>query len=223
MSGRMLSSRSSRRARHPCGEHRGHNLPQSGLWHLAEHAGADPQCQRRTDGGRILEDTALPDCASGPDPADGNSRPHCSGKRERPSRSSGWTISAQGRTADRCHDGASNPDQPPDCRDALGRQAVPPSEAVLDILPLQQKGPFAERRGGYRRRRASPCLTVRIRSRALKASIFPRSTANCQFKGRCCPNTPARKIPRSLHEGRRRAFPLALCIEDLEAGRRRGS
>jgi transposase len=23
----------------------------------------------------------------------------------------------------------------------------------------------------------------------------------CQFKARCCPNTPARKIPRSLHEG----------------------
>jgi transposase len=25
----------------------------------------------------------------------------------------------------------------------------------------------------------------------------------CQFKARCCPNTPARKIPRSLHEGAR--------------------
>ena len=25
----------------------------------------------------------------------------------------------------------------------------------------------------------------------------------CQFKGRCCPNTPARKIPRSLHESAR--------------------
>jgi hypothetical protein len=26
---------------------------------------------------------------------------------------------------------------------------------------------------------------------------------SCQFKGRCCPNTPARKIPRSLYEGAR--------------------
>ena len=25
----------------------------------------------------------------------------------------------------------------------------------------------------------------------------------CRFKGQCCPNTPARKIPRSLHEGAR--------------------
>jgi hypothetical protein len=25
----------------------------------------------------------------------------------------------------------------------------------------------------------------------------------CQFKERCCPNTPARKIPRSIHEGAR--------------------
>jgi hypothetical protein len=25
----------------------------------------------------------------------------------------------------------------------------------------------------------------------------------CQFKARCCPNTPARKIPRSMHEGAR--------------------
>jgi hypothetical protein len=26
---------------------------------------------------------------------------------------------------------------------------------------------------------------------------------SCQFKARCCPNTPARKIPRSLHEAAR--------------------
>jgi transposase len=26
---------------------------------------------------------------------------------------------------------------------------------------------------------------------------------SCQFKGRCCPNTPVRKIPRSVHEGAR--------------------
>jgi Transposase DDE domain len=25
----------------------------------------------------------------------------------------------------------------------------------------------------------------------------------CEFKPRCCPNTPARKIPRSIHEGAR--------------------
>lgn len=25
----------------------------------------------------------------------------------------------------------------------------------------------------------------------------------CHLKGRCCPNTPARRIPRSLHEGAR--------------------
>ena len=25
----------------------------------------------------------------------------------------------------------------------------------------------------------------------------------CQLKARCCPNTPARKIPRSIHEGAR--------------------
>ena len=25
----------------------------------------------------------------------------------------------------------------------------------------------------------------------------------CQLKARCCPNTPARKIPRSVHEGAR--------------------
>ena len=30
-----------------------------------------------------------------------------------------------------------------------------------------------------------------------------RDCGTCQFKARCCPNTPARKIPRSLHEGAR--------------------
>lgn len=25
----------------------------------------------------------------------------------------------------------------------------------------------------------------------------------CRFKGQCCPKTPARKIPRSLHKGAR--------------------
>jgi len=36
--------------------------------------------------------------------------------------------------------------------------------------------------------------------------LYRASTLNCgscQFKARCCPNTPARKIPRSMHEGAR--------------------
>jgi transposase len=39
------------------------------------------------------------------------------------------------------------------------------------------------------------------------ATLLYRGSAmdcgTCQLKGRCCPNTPARKIPRSLHEGAR--------------------
>jgi hypothetical protein len=31
-------------------------------------------------------------------------------------------------------------------------------------------------------------------------SALQRDCAGCAFKSRCCPNTPARKIPRSIHE-----------------------
>jgi transposase len=34
-------------------------------------------------------------------------------------------------------------------------------------------------------------------------SALQRECAGCALKSRCCPNTPARKIPRSIHEGAR--------------------
>lgn len=37
-----------------------------------------------------------------------------------------------------------------------------------------------------------------MRSRASKLDCDA-----CALKSRCCPNTPARKIPRSIHEGAR--------------------
>ncbi len=34
-------------------------------------------------------------------------------------------------------------------------------------------------------------------------TALQRECAGCALKPRCCPNTPARKIPRSVHEGAR--------------------
>ena len=34
-------------------------------------------------------------------------------------------------------------------------------------------------------------------------TALQRECAWCALKSRCCPNTPARKIPRSIHEGAR--------------------
>lgn len=34
-------------------------------------------------------------------------------------------------------------------------------------------------------------------------SALQRERAGCAFSPRCCPNTPARKVPRSIHEGAR--------------------
>jgi hypothetical protein len=34
-------------------------------------------------------------------------------------------------------------------------------------------------------------------------TALQREGAGCALKSRCCPNTPARKIPRSIHEGAR--------------------
>jgi transposase len=46
----------------------------------------------------------------------------------------------------------------------------------------------------------------------------------CQFKARCCPNTPARKIPRSVHEGARdlaRSFAGTPAFEQSRHERKR--
>ena len=46
----------------------------------------------------------------------------------------------------------------------------------------------------------------------------------CQFKARCCPNTPARKIPRSVHEGTRdlaRSFAGTPAFEQSRRERKR--
>src|SRR6266513_1667412 len=37
----------------------------------------------------------------------------------------------------------------------------------------------------------------------------------CSLKQRCCPNAPARKIPRSIHEGARDEFLLAATAQNL--------
>ena len=34
-------------------------------------------------------------------------------------------------------------------------------------------------------------------------TALQRECAGCELKPRCCPNTPARKVPRSIHEGAR--------------------
>jgi len=46
----------------------------------------------------------------------------------------------------------------------------------------------------------------------------------CQLKGRCCPNTPVRKIPRSVHEGARdlaRSLAGTPAFERSRRGRKR--
>ena len=52
-----------------------------------------------------------------------------------------------GRRADRPHAGASDPDQPTDRGDAARRRLARPSEAVLDILPNPDIGPFTKEDG----------------------------------------------------------------------------
>ena len=48
---------------------------------------------------------------------------------------------------DRRDDGASDPDQPPDRRHAIGVKLCRPSETVLDLLPHPQRGAFVKEDG----------------------------------------------------------------------------
>ncbi len=54
-----------------------------------------------------------------------------------------WTDDAAARR----HARAPDPDQPADRGHALGTRLCRPSEVVLDILPLPQKGPFTKEDG----------------------------------------------------------------------------
>ena len=59
----------------------------------------------------------------------------------------GLRIRASRRPASRRHDGASDPDQSADRGDPVGVKLCRPSEAVLDILPVPQRGLFSKEDG----------------------------------------------------------------------------
>jgi transposase len=89
---------------------------------------------------------------------------------------------------------------------------IAPHIPVID-KSARRDGTFA--RGDFRYDQASDTYTCPA-GRTLATSgtpvndgttlLYRGSTMDCgtcRFKGQCCPNTPARKIPRSLHEGAR--------------------
>jgi hypothetical protein len=54
----------------------------------------------------------------------------------------------------------------------------------------------------YRRRFTVPRTGV-MKDNSLRYRASKRDCEACPLKPRCCPNTPARKVPRSIHEGAR--------------------
>jgi len=54
----------------------------------------------------------------------------------------------------------------------------------------------------YRRRFATPRTGV-TKDNTMRYRASKRDCEVCPLKPRCCPNTPARKVPRSIHEGAR--------------------
>jgi len=65
----------------------------------------------------------------------------------------------------------------------------------------------------YRRRFATPRTGV-LKDNSMRYRASKRDCQACPLKPRCCPNTPARKVPRSIHEGAR---DLARDIAKTEA------
>jgi hypothetical protein len=54
----------------------------------------------------------------------------------------------------------------------------------------------------YRRRFTTPRTGV-LKDNSMRYRASKRDCEACPLKPRCCPNTPARKVPRSIHEGAR--------------------
>src|ERR1700680_4513022 len=65
----------------------------------------------------------------------------------------------------------------------------------------------------YRRRFTTPRTGV-MKDNSMRYRASKRDCEVCPLKPRCCPNTPARKVPRSIHEGAR---DLARDIAKTEA------
>ena len=65
----------------------------------------------------------------------------------------------------------------------------------------------------YRRQFTTPRTGV-MKDNSLRYRASKRDCEVCTLKPRCCPNTPARKVPRSIHEGAR---DLARDIAKTEA------
>jgi hypothetical protein len=65
----------------------------------------------------------------------------------------------------------------------------------------------------YRRQFTVPRAGV-MKDNSLRYRASKRDCGACALKPRCCPNTPARKVPRSIHEGAR---DLARDIAKTEA------
>jgi transposase len=65
----------------------------------------------------------------------------------------------------------------------------------------------------YRRRFTTPRTGV-LKDNSMRYRASKRDCETCPLKPRCCPNTPARKVPRSIHEGAR---DLARDIAKTEA------
>jgi len=71
----------------------------------------------------------------------------------------------------------------------------------------------------YRRRFAVPRSGV-MKDNSLRYRASKRDCEACPLKPRCCPNTPARKVPRSIHEGARDLAREIAKTEPYETSRR---
>src|SRR5271154_4882640 len=129
-----------------------HDLSQSGLRQVAQHARHDPPERRGAGGHRISEKAADPRAAGRIDRRDGHS-PARIAAREGHALREVWTWRSEvvGRSADRFRAGASNPHQPPDRHDAERRPALPPFGK--SARPPTQPEYRSVREGGWRSRR----------------------------------------------------------------------
>ena len=70
----------------------------------------------------------------------------------------------------------------------------------------------------YRRRFTTPRTGV-MKDNSMRYRASKRDCEVCPLKPRCCPNTPARKVPRSIHEGARDLARDIAKTEDYQISR----
>src|SRR5439155_18633943 len=130
----------------------------SGLRHLAQNGGDDPAKRRAGRGRRVSEKSAKPGAAYRVDQSNGNPGSRAVARERhalcgtRASRSE-----VERRPVDRFHAGASDADQPADCRDAERYEVVP---AVGSGARSARASRRLLREGGRRNRDASEIVEI---------------------------------------------------------------